>query len=98
MNYTFDDYLARQPIYHGADIDMNRDATRLNGQILDIYNVVKDGKWYTLDELASITGHGQASISAQLRNLRKVQFGSHEIERLHLTNGLYQYRLKLPQS
>lgn len=90
---TFEDYLSRQPVFHGSDIDMNRDAKRLTGQILDVYNCMKDGQWRSLGEIEAATGHGQASISAQLRNLRKVPFGSHTVEKIHLGDGLYHYRL-----
>jgi hypothetical protein len=31
--------------------------------------------WLTLHELARLTGYGEASISAQLRHLRKVRYG-----------------------
>lgn len=92
---TFEDYLARQPIFHGSDIDMNRDAGRLKGQIQDVYNLMKDGKWRSLGDIASATGHGEASISAQLRNLRKVEFGSHVVEKVHVRRGLFEYRLNL---
>lgn len=90
---TFEDYLARQPIFNGSDIDMNRDAKRLSGQIKDIYDLMKDGQWRTLGAIEAATKHGQASISAQLRNLKKVQFGGHGLEKRHLGNGLYEYKL-----
>jgi len=37
--------------------------------------------WLTLRELAAITGYGEASISAQLRHLRKPRFGSFVLEK-----------------
>lgn len=52
------------------------------------------GVWLTLDEIGRGTGDPIASISAQLRHLRKAAFGSHTVlkrprgERLH---GLYEY-------
>jgi hypothetical protein len=39
------------------------------------------GVWQTLAELREITGWGEASISAQIRNLRKPAHGSHIIEK-----------------
>ena len=33
--------------------------------------------WLTLSELARLTGYGEASISAQLRHLRKSQYGGY---------------------
>lgn len=37
------------------------------------------GTWLTLDELAKLTLYPPASISAQLRHLRKPQFGGYEV-------------------
>lgn len=67
--------------------------TRLTGQIKRIYDLMADGKWRTLKQIEDATGDPPASISAQLRNLRKESFGSHVIEREHLGDGLYAYRL-----
>jgi hypothetical protein len=39
------------------------------------------GTWLTLQELAQLTCYGEASISAQLRNLRKPQFGGYVLEK-----------------
>ena len=78
--------------FDGDDYSDKRDRKRLTGQIERVYNCIKDGRWYSLDEIASITGDPHASVSAQLRNLRKVKFGSHQIERKHRGEGLYHYR------
>lgn len=94
MQETFEQWLERtKPVFAGSDVDMNRDAKRLTGQILDIYNLMKDGEWRTLGGIEAATGHGQASVSAQLRNLRKRDFGLHTIEKRHLGRGLYEYCL-----
>jgi len=37
--------------------------------------------WLTLDELAKLTQYPPASISAQLRHLRKPQFGGYAVEK-----------------
>src|SRR2546425_12467070 len=37
--------------------------------------------WLTLREIAAITHYGEASISAQLRHLRKPAFGSYGVEK-----------------
>ncbi len=82
--------------FDGSDYVHKRDSFRLSGQILRIYNIMKDGKWRTLDEINKITNDPQASISAQLRNLRKKRFGDHCIEKRLKTgygDGLYEYLL-----
>jgi len=84
-----------QPELHfdGADYHHDRDSARLTGQILRIYDLIKDAAWRTLPELSDATGDPPASISAQLRNLRKKRFGSHTVERRYEGEGLYSYRL-----
>ena len=79
--------------FNGADYIPSRDDARLSGQILRVWECMKDEKWRTLREIASITGDPEASISAQLRHLRKERFGGHEVEREYVSNGLYKYRL-----
>ncbi len=79
--------------FDGNDYVHSRDSSRLTGQIQRIYNTIQNGNWFTLGELADLTGAPEASISAQLRNLRKQRFGNHIIEKKHLDNGLYSYRL-----
>lgn len=37
--------------------------------------------WLTLREIAALTHYGEASISAQLRHLRKTRFGGHRVEK-----------------
>ena len=41
----------------------------------------KYGAWMTLHELARLTRYGEASISAQLRNLRKAVCGGYVLEK-----------------
>jgi hypothetical protein len=41
----------------------------------------RDGGWMTLRELGDLTTYGEASISAQLRHLRKQRFGGYVIEK-----------------
>ncbi|HXY23427.1 MAG TPA: hypothetical protein VEI73_02175 [Candidatus Acidoferrum sp.] len=62
------------------------------------------GTWLTLDELTKLTHYPQASISAQLRHLRKPQFGGYEVEKRQRKFGramrgedfgtVWEYRLR----
>jgi hypothetical protein len=92
-------YLDSSPIrFDGECYQPERDDERLTGQILRVFNLMRDGNWRTLDEIASITGDPQASISAQLRHLRKKKFGNHTVDKRHrgeAKNGLYEYQLKV---
>jgi len=79
--------------FDGSDYDPGKDDVRLSGQLNDIYNLCKDGRWRTLEEISAQTGHPHASVSAQLRHLRKDRFGSHYVDKRHLSDGLWEYRL-----
>ena len=82
--------------FSGSDYDEKLDKRRLTGQILDIFTLMKDKKWRSLREISNLTGHGESSISAQLRNLRKATFGSHTVDRRRTgnpTHGKFEYRL-----
>ena len=79
--------------FNGADYSPDRDNPRLKGQILRVWDVMKDGQWRTLRQIADLTHDPEASISAQLRHLRKDRFGAHQIEREYIDNGAYKYRL-----
>jgi hypothetical protein len=55
-----------------------------------------DAGWLTLRELADLTNYGEASISAQLRHLRKPHFGGYVVAKRRrglATNGAWEYRI-----
>src|SRR5262245_53105006 len=70
---------------------------RLYGQNARVYNVLRDGEWHELWEIAERTGDSEASISARIRDLKKDQFGGHEIDKQALMlgprKGQFRYRL-----
>lgn len=86
-----------QPLqFNGPAYNRNLDQERLSGQILRIFFLMRDATWRTLPEIAAVTGDPEASISAQLRHLRKERFGSHTIEKRRRgdeTSGLWEYRM-----
>jgi hypothetical protein len=82
--------------FQGSDYKPELDEIRLTGQILRVYDLMKDGRWRSLREIAYKTLDGEASISAQLRNMRKPQFGSHTVLRRRrgmADRGLFEYQL-----
>ena len=84
--------------FDGSDYEHEHDNVRLSGQIQRVYDAIKDGDWYTLDQINRITGDPHASVSAQLRNLRKERFGSHVVEKRYKGNrasGLWEYSLEI---
>jgi|TARA_R110000851_G_scaffold251458_1_gene403942 Fic family protein len=81
--------------FNGATYDPILDKKRLTSQVRRIYSLMIDGKWRTLQEIEEITKCPQASISAQLRHLRKARFGSNTVnkKRNAIGSGLYEYQL-----
>jgi hypothetical protein len=81
--------------FNGPDYNAEIDNPRLVKQLKRIYDVMKDGQWRTLHEIHSLTLDPEASISAQLRHLRKERFGAYIINRRRKSDsiGLYEYQL-----
>lgn len=79
--------------FQGVTYDAKLDHARLSGQLERIYRYMQDGSWRTLQAISDATGAPHASVSAQLRNLRKKQHGAHQVDRRSRGNGLYEYRL-----
>lgn len=82
--------LARVPAGVRASVERKGgeyDARRLRSQreiIRDVMVSAADcGTWLTLGELRALTRYGEASISAQLRHLRRTENGGHEIIKRH---------------
>lgn len=81
----------------GAGFDETRDRVRLIRQIDCIVAVVIAGDWWTIQKLVAVlrrrysdVGFPENSVQAQLRNLRKEGY---DVERRHIANGLFEYRV-----
>ncbi|MEO8297079.1 MAG: hypothetical protein ABI574_04650 [Burkholderiales bacterium] len=83
--------------FDGSDYEPGRDDERLQGQLGAIWDLMKGGDWLTLSAISLATDAPQASVSAQLRHLRKERFGGHTVEKRLVKRGLYEYRLSLAQ-
>lgn len=84
------------PEFNGSDYSSVHDKARLTGQIKRIWDVMVSGSWRTLSEIKELTGDPEASISAQLRHLKKARFGSHTVNRrsrYERSRGLWEYQL-----
>ncbi len=78
---------------NGETYDEQRDGERLKKQLVAVRQYMADHEWHTLYALSLMTGAPEASVSARLRDLRKSKYGGHIIERRHIGNGLWEYRL-----
>lgn len=87
------DLFTTVPRFDGATIEPERDTDRLHAQLSRVRAVMADGQWRTLRELAAATGDPEASVSARLRDMRKVKFGGYTVARRYVERGLWAYRV-----
>lgn len=87
---------ATYPLFDGRTFSAVHDSARLTGQLLAVYELMRDGRWRTLREMSLSVKGSEAALSARLRDLRKPRFGSHAVERRRRgapSDGLWEYRL-----
>ena len=69
----------------GARAPRRDDARQYESQLAAIRKLMRRavarGAWLTLNEIAKATEFGEASISAQLRHLRKEEHGGYRVEK-----------------
>jgi hypothetical protein len=85
--------------FNGDDYVPTRDDPRLRLQVFRVFACMVGGRWLTLKEIAQQTGDPPASISAQLRHLRKPRFGAYVLHKRHRgdpAHGYYEYKLEPP--
>lgn len=83
-------------LFDGETFDASLDHKRLGAQMGAVRALMGDGAWRTLREISLALGEPEASISARLRDLRKVKFGALTVElrrRGEPAEGLFEYRV-----
>lgn len=96
MTQALIDFTAPRVRFNGPAYTPEHDQARLSKQHDRIRDLMADGHWRTLREIADLTSFSEASISAQLRHLRKPRFGSWNVEkrrRGEASHGLWEYRI-----
>lgn len=84
--------------FSGPAYTPETDNPRLSRQFTRVFQLMEDGLWRTLREIADETGAPEASVSAQLRHMRKPRFGGHQVNKRHrgpADHGLYEYQLQV---
>jgi hypothetical protein len=81
--------------FDGSDYTPELDDERLDKQIDRVKKACRSGVPMTLAAIAKETGDPEASISAQLRHLRKEKHGSHSVDKIYVSHGLYLYKVTL---
>ena len=84
--------------FSGSDYNPKLDGARLQKQHEVIRDLMLDGVFRTLGEIASATGYPEASISAQIRHLKKSKFGGYSVfkKRRFANSGLWEYQVCAP--
>jgi len=80
--------------FDGYTFDPTLDGARLTTQLQRVKALMADGRWYSLSSIARQVGGSEASVSARIRDCRKLKFGGHTVDRLRVKEGLWVYRLK----
>ena len=91
-----------RPVFSGADYDPRLDQERLTKQLGRVFEVMRDCQWRSLAEIRQTiinrydVEDPEASISAQLRHLKKKRFGAYHVQRRRRPSvGTWEYRLNL---
>ena len=73
------------------------DQKRIAAQRQRVWAVMSDAQWHTLAELSAKTGDPEASVSARLRDFRRLEHGGHTVERRRVVDGggQWEYRLQV---
>ena len=80
----------------GPSFERAVDETRIMGQMARVKAYLLHQQWCTLADIEAFTGYPQASISAQIRHLRKAKFGGYLVEKRRKSGGFggtWEYRL-----
>ena len=81
--------------FNGSDYTPSLDDARLGRQMDRVKQACRSGVPMSLAAIAKETGDPEASISAQLRHLRKKKNGAHSVDKIHISHGLYLYQVTL---
>lgn len=79
--------------FDGRTYVPSRDGERLSTQYRRTFDLMRDGRWRTLAEIAYVVEGGEPAVSARLRDMRKKRFGSHTVNRRYREKGVWEYQL-----
>jgi hypothetical protein len=70
---------SRQKATHAVAVQHSLPPEQKKGLREKILLILADGKPHRTSELCRLTGHGSASVTARIRDLRKEKYGGHDI-------------------
>jgi hypothetical protein len=82
----------------GPDFNERIDGARVRQQMWEVRSwMLKQTTWKTLHEISGTLNYPEASVSAQLRHLRKESFGGYQVlKRRRDGKGTWEYRVLRP--
>ena len=76
----------------GPELDKVGSAARISRpQIL--FNLMKGGEWFTLQQLTELVGGSESGVSAAVRRFRRARYGGHTVNKQKISKNLFQYQL-----
>lgn len=78
--------------FHGETYSAEFDEARLAAQAKRVWELMRDGRWRSLQEIAQETCDPQASVSARLRDFRKAGLTVDRQSRGERERGVYGKR------
>jgi hypothetical protein len=79
--------------FEGNTFDAKLDFSRLARQAARVFDFMCHGDWHTLAEISEATGSPEASVSARLRDFRKLGCTVERRRRGPEMSGLHEYRV-----
>ena len=83
----------RESRFDGATYEPAHDSERLSSQLRRVFELMRDGQWRSLRDIAEAVGGSEAGVSARLRDMRKPRNGKHEVQRRRVAGGVFEYKL-----
>lgn len=81
------------PKFGGITFQAEHDQERLGAQLKRVLDCMSDGNWRTLSSISKLTGDPEASVSARLRDFRKLGRTVERRRRGLARRGNHEYRL-----
>jgi hypothetical protein len=85
-------------LFDGITYDSDQDSQRLGSQLFKVRDLMKDGAWRGLGDIAGKVGGTEAGVSARLRDLRKYRFGQHLVLAKRVSKGYWEYKLVIDKN
>jgi hypothetical protein len=81
-----------KPKFDGSTYVPRLDESRLKAQLVRVRELMRDGVWRSLSEISTLTDDPESSVSARLRDCRKIKHGMWTVERRRRSPGVFEYR------